>query len=182
MKLMLSFSIVFVIAAMCLPGCESKAETSGGNSAVASDQPGISASVFVETAPANAMAVSELKASDKRDGEVVVRGRIGGRARPFVDGAAVFVLIDSKLKSCNELHGDDCRTPWDYCCETPESIAANTATIQIVDADGKPIRQGAEGEFGLKPLARVVIAGEIASRSADGNLLINARRIRVQPQ
>lgn len=164
-----------------IAGCDNKPTDNETTAADApnAQSPGIPAGVFVNPAPAGAVGVHELKQDKASGGDVVVRGRIGGRARPFVEGAAVFVLTDSALKSCDQRHGDNCKTPWDYCCETPESIAANTATIQIVDADGKPIRVSAEGRHGLKPLAEIVIRGEIARRSEDGNLVINAKEIAV---
>ncbi|MCB9853274.1 MAG: hypothetical protein H6819_09285 [Phycisphaerales bacterium] len=173
---MIGISVLFV-------ACDGKSSGGGAPSADSSGEQSsaLPTSMFVETAPANAIGVRKLKERGASSGEVVVRGRIGGRARPFVDGAAVFVLTDAALKSCDQLHGDSCKTPWDYCCETPESMAANTATIQIVDENGKPIRESAEGRHGLMPLAKIVVRGEIASRSKDGNLVINARKIAIVP-
>ena len=109
----------------------------------------------------------------------------GGRERfamrrPFVNGAAVFLLADASMKSCDELHGDGCRTPWDYCCEPRESLAAKIATIQIIDADGRPLRMSLTGRHGLAPLAEITVLGEIAQRSDSGTLVINARKIHVK--
>jgi len=140
--------------------------------------PAIPATVFVETPPAGARGVGEIKADESLSGEVVVRGRIAGREEPFVKGAAMFLITDTSIKPCNELHGDLCPTPWDHCCESPDSLAANTATVQIVDDHGKPLRVSVEGQRGLKPLATLTIAGEIADR-AGGSLVINARKIHV---
>ena len=50
--------------------------------------------------------------------EVVVVGRIGGRVNPWIKGAAAFSIVDRSLKPCNEIEGDTCKTPWDYCCES----------------------------------------------------------------
>jgi hypothetical protein len=99
----------------------------------------------------------------------------------FVEGAAVFALIDSSVKSCDQLPGNTCRTPCDYCCEPPDVLKATTATIQLVDDDGKPQRVRMNGQRGLKPLAELTIAGEVASRDASGSLVINARRIHIHP-
>lgn len=179
MKFLLRETILIVLICGLVSGCESK---SGASKDGASEERGVSAipaDVFVDAMPGEVLDVQTLKADGPRKGEVVVRGRIGGRARPFVEGAAVFVLVDSNLKSCNELHGDKCKTPWDYCCETPESIAANTATVQIVGDDGKPIRASAMGAHGLAPLKEVVVRGEIAEGGDAGNLVINVRSIHV---
>ncbi len=158
-----------------LAGCERGTDTPNQETANAGAT--IPAAVFVEASPGDAIGVKALKDSGRREGDVIVRGRIGGRARPFVEGAAVFVLVDSALKPCNELHGDKCATPWDYCCETPEAMAANTLTVQIVDADGRPIRRSAENAHGLASLSTLVVAGEIAGSSSEGALIVNARRI-----
>ncbi len=137
-------------------------------------------SLFVNEAPPNARAVGELKADAQATGEVVVFGRIGGRAEPFVDGMAAFILADRSMKQCNELHGDTCKKPWDYCCEPRESLAAKTATIQIVDAHGTPLRTAAQGQHGLTPMAEVTIAGTILPRPDTSVLVINASKIYVK--
>jgi len=137
------------------------------------------AGLFVDEAPSGGRSVADLKADKRATGEVVIHGRIGGRKQPFVDGAAVFLLADAGMKSCAELHGDACRTPWDYCCEPRESLAAKTATIQIVGADGKPLRADLAGQQGMSPLAELTIAGEVAQRDG-GTLVINARTIHVK--
>ena len=165
-------------------GCERKPQdTSRGSTAAA---PGKAAALppglFVARAPARARAVAEVKADANAPSEVVVRGRIGGRREPFVGGAAVFLLADSRLTPCNELHGDNCPTPWDYCCEPRESLAAKTATIQVVGDDGKPLRVNLNGTQGLEPLAELTIAGEIVPRGDTGTLMINAKRIYVHPR
>jgi hypothetical protein len=136
--------------------------------------------LFVDQAPAGARGVGALRADASANGRVVLQGRIGGRVEPFVDGAAVFLLADKSMKACNELPGDGCPTPWDYCCEPRDSLAAKTATVQVVDADGKPLRVGLEGRNGLKPAAELTIAGEVAQRES-GSLVINARKIYVKP-
>ncbi len=53
----------------------------------------------------------------KTQQDVVVVGRIGGRVNPWVKGTAAFPIVDRSLKPCNEIEGDTCETPWDYCCE-----------------------------------------------------------------
>ncbi len=170
-----------LMGAFWATGCESKSDNSGDTSAdhVDATTSDVFAGIFVAQPPANAVAVAALKESGQKKGDVVVRGRIGGRGRPFVDGAAVFVLTDSSLKSCDQLHGDRCSTPWDYCCETPESLAANTATIQIVGDNGKPLRTSVKGKHGMESLKEIVIKGEIAQRDDEGVLVINAHQIAI---
>lgn len=162
-------------------GCEQKPPPRAPAAPPAASQPtaALPADLFVTQAPAGARRIADIKADPNAAGEVVVHGRIGGRKAPFITGTAVFLLADASLKPCNMLHGDSCPTPWDYCCEPRDLLTADTATIQIVGADGKPLRTELAGQHGLAPLAEVTIAGEIAQRDASGSLVITARRIHV---
>lgn len=167
----------------CDRGGQETADNSNATAMADRTGSGVRDGIFVDTVPAGAQGVAELKKNAVENSDVVIRGRIGGRAQPFVDGAAVFVLTDSSLKSCDQLHGDACKTPWDYCCETPESIAANTLTVQIVGDDGKPLRESVRGTHGLDRLKEIVVAGKIASRDeSGGTIVINASRIAVVDQ
>jgi len=185
---MKKFTITFTLMALALAGmgimgCEQKSEQAASRSPNA-NQPtaaALPANLFVQSLPDGARSVAEIKADADATGEVLVRGRIGGRVEPFVDGAAVFLLADASMKSCDELHGDSCLTPWDYCCEPRESLVAKTATVQVVGADGKPLRRSLKGQHGLAPLASITVAGEIAQRDGSGILVINAHRIHVKP-
>lgn len=150
-------------------------QQSGGAQAVLPDD------LFVDEAPAGARGVGEVKADADVTGEIVVTGRIGGRPKPFVEGAAVFVIADAKLAACSDRPGDSCPVPWDYCCEPQEERLANMATVRIVGEDGKPLSMSLAGKHGLDPLATVTVVGEIQPRSDTSVLVIDARRIHVDP-
>jgi hypothetical protein len=99
------------------------------------------------------------EASQVKDGEeIVVVGRIGGSKKPFT-GRASFTIVDASLKPCNELEGDTCEEPWDYCCEPLENLARATLLIKIVDPDGKTFSEDAQTTLGLEPLQTVVVRG-----------------------
>ncbi len=83
--------------------------------------------------------------------------------------------MDPALPSCRE-RGDGCRKPWDYCCETPETIAANSATVQLVD-DGRDPRAIDLGTHGFEPLDEVVVVGTVGPRPNEAMLVINAEKI-----
>lgn len=128
---------------------------------------------FLTKQPDGAKSVEEIKASAKAGDRVVIRGRIGGSKTPFVEGRAVFTLMGPGLKACSDNAEDKCKTPWDYCCETPESIAKHSAMIQVVDAAGNPLRVDFKGNNGLKELSEVVIEGSV-KQATDKILVINA--------
>jgi len=99
------------------------------------------------------------QAADAKDGEeIAVVGRIGGSTKPFT-GRASFTIVDASLKPCNELEGDTCTSPWDYCCEPPENLARATLLVKIVDERGKTLAEDAASTLGLKPLQTVVVRG-----------------------
>jgi hypothetical protein len=120
---------------------------------------------------------TRAKAKDKED--VVVVGRIGGRKSPWVKGAAAFSIGDTSLKACNELPGDTCPTPWDYCCEA--NLPKETLFVTIVDEKtGQTLKQDAREQLKLHELQTVVVQGK-ARRDKNGNVSIAASKIFVRP-
>lgn len=145
------------------------------------DAPKIPAETFVAEAPKDAKDVAALKKSVKKGDTVVVRAKVGGRAEPFVKNRAVFTVADRSLKSCDEIPGDTCKRPWDYCCESAESKKANLATIQFAGADGKPLKVGAQSAGGLEPLALIVVEGVVSEIDDKGTFVIDAKKVFVEP-
>lgn len=136
--------------------------------------------IFRDAPPDSARDISEArKGHTLKVGEaVVLRGRIGGGAAPFVQGRAAFTLVGRGLKPCNEVPGDKCARPWDYCCETRADILAHSVSVQVVDASGQVLRTGFKGRRGLKELSEVVVVGEVAS-SEGGGVVVNARELHI---
>ena len=150
----------------------------------APNAPAIPKEVFVTEKPKDAKPVAEAKKTAKTGDTVVIEAKIGGRGEPFVKNRAIFIVADRKLKSCDEIPGDTCPKPWDYCCEPAESKKANMMTVQFVDKDGKPLKVGAQGEGGLEPLALIVFEGTVAEvdEKADGkgNFVVNVTKVFVE--
>ncbi len=144
--------------------------------------PSIPAAVFVETMPKDAKSVAVVKKNAKKGEKVVMEAKIGGRGEPFLKNRAAFMVADTSLKSCNEIEGDTCPKPWDYCCETSDSKKTNMLIVQIVDAEGKLLKCDANGVHGLAPLRTIVVEGVVASVDDKGNCTINATQIWVKPQ
>ena len=114
--------------------------------------------------------------ADVTDGATVtVRGVVGGSTKPFVEGLAAFTLVDPALESCVG-EGGACKTPWDYCCVDPQTIAENSVTVEF--REGDTIREGSlRGTHGLDHLAAVVVQG-VAERDQQGNVTIVASGVR----
>ena len=119
-----------------------------------------------------------VKNESKEGDEVVFLARVGGRAKPFADGFAIFVVADPSLISC-ELMGDEdhCPIPYDYCCEDPKKITEGIATIQVVDSNGSPLRATMEGAGGLEGSKFLVVDGVVTEKNDDGLFTVDARKI-----
>lgn len=129
-------------------------------------------------APASALDVAEAKKGIKMGDRIVVKGRIGGSKQPFVKERAVFTIVGRQLKACNEIPGDSCKFPWDYCCDTREEILANSATVQVVDAKGAPLRTDMKGRWDLRELSEVIVTGTV-QEIRGAALIVNAEHMHI---
>ncbi len=170
---------VVVLAGACSKSEPPKSDGTAKAEVAADGKPAaelIPASLFVLAEPSGAKDVIPAK-KDAKDGEsVVIRGRIGGGVDPFVEGRAVFTVADLAMPPCS----DHCPTPWDYCCEPASDRAAKTVTVQVVGADGKPMKVTLKDRSGLVPMAEVVVEGRVAQKSAEQPVVINASKIFVK--
>ena len=71
---------------------------------------------FVTSEPSGAVSVLDARKDPKAGKEITVVGRIGGTKKPFAEGYASLVLLDSSVRTCERIPGDECETPWDACC------------------------------------------------------------------
>jgi len=123
---------------------------------------------ILTSAPEGAVSVSEAKANAKEGDLISIHGRIGGRVDPMSPDSPVFTIVDLQLEYCGQHTDDACTTPWDYCCETPETIGSNTATVQLVsDSDINPTTS-------LEPLDEVILQGTVGPRPNERVLTIRA--------
>jgi hypothetical protein len=168
-----------------IAGCDERAESPATRSQSAS--PSQTAAVdtlppglVLAEAPAGAKDVAAVRKEVKAGDEVVLRGKVGGSLSPIVEGRASFQIVDASLTSCDQMPGDTCKTPWDYCCDDPKEVAAHSASVQVVGADGKPLRAPLAGVGGLKPLSEVTVKGTVAKAGDSGTLVVNATGIYVK--
>jgi hypothetical protein len=130
---------------------------------------------FLASTPAGAVDVGAARAGLEDGATVTVRGVVGGSVKPFVEGLAAFTIVDPALVSCAE---DDmaCKTPWDYCCIDPQTIAENSATVEFRES-GATLSASPRGFHGLDRLSTVVVEG-VAEKDAQGNVTIVASGVR----
>lgn len=169
---------LFGVVSLSLTACEEKRPSGAGAAAPPASLP---ADLFLASAPADPAGIKAAKAAGSPGGKVVLRGRIGGSKDPFVANRAIFTLVDDALPACSDNPDDACESPWDYCCEKREDIASNSATVQVVGADGAPVRAGLNGVGGLAPLARVIVIGTVSQKDDSGTFVVSATGLSVLP-
>ncbi len=141
----------------------------------ASDVALLAEKYWIEVAPLGAIGVIEARDKAGVTDEIVVVGRVGD----FVDSRGQFNLTDLSFLPCNQREGDSCRTPWDFCCEPPDELAAGTVVVEF--RDGKSLETARLEDFhGFDHLKEVVVAGH-AERDESGNVTIVARGVHVRP-
>lgn len=139
-----SFSLLLLLGA-----CGADAATTGPPAVAAA--PAVM-KVLLAKDPGDAKTVKAAKAAGPAE-HVVVLGRIGVRVEK---GLAMFTLVDTELPYCGEKNtGDNCKTPWDYCCESKDTIVANSLLVEVRGADGKPIATPALPDLRLLDVAKV---------------------------
>jgi hypothetical protein len=145
--------------------------------AVAAEGDDVGAAYKLAEQPKDAAEVIATRESAENGADVVVVGRIGGRANPWLKGAAAFTIADRSLTPCNEIEGDTCKTPWDYCCEA--DLGQATALVMFVDDAGKVVKQDARELLGVKELDTVYLVGK-AKRDKSGNVTVMAAKVYVE--
>lgn len=168
---------LLIASAVLFVSCDKKsAESTTG---VSVNEPSPALAAVLSAVPAGEpKAIAAIRSVAKPGDEITVSGRIMGAVKPFVDGRAAFILGDPEvLTACNEVPGDECETPWDACCDSPEDKKRATATIQIVGADGRVLKEPVEGVNGIKPLSNITVTGKVADGSSADLLILNATAI-----
>lgn len=183
MMKVLSGMTVGLISLSVMLGCESRtptAEKKPSNAAEATATATMPAGLMLEKAPDGPLEVAAAKQSAKEGDEIVIRGRIGGGKHPFVNNRAMFQLVDSSVPTCDEKGSDGCPTPWDYCCEPKDQVAAKSATVQVTDAEGKPLALNLDMPDGLQPQDTVIVKGKVAKKPNEATMIVTAAGIYVQ--
>lgn len=155
-----------LIIAATLTGC--------GSSLPAGNQI-VDANYHLADEPADAIEILDAK-DQAKDGEaVVVVGRLGGGVKPWIDGRAAFLLIDTRiLPSCNE--GEKCD---ENCPSCAEAMLSASTMVKFLGNDGKVLPVDARDLLGVKEQQTLVVRG-VANRDKAGNVSIAAEKIYVR--
>ncbi len=124
--------------------------------------------------PGASLGVLDAKLEGPAD-RVVVEGRI----REITAGFAQFKLMDVSVPYCGETNReDDCKTPWDYCCEADKKIVANSIVVEVRGADGSPVATPSLPD--LRLLDRVKVTGRLERDEHRNDVLVATGLFRVE--
>ena len=170
-------AVALMACALLLVGCggEGGTESSADPATTGGSLPD---GIILAAAPEGVQPIDKLKADAEEGDEVVVRVIVGGRMEPIVAGRASAIVIDAKVGNACLAEDDHCTTPWDYCCTPKEEMDPNTATIQVVDGDGRVIAADLTQHF--ESLSTLVVKGTVGPRPDAQVLTINATGIYVE--
>jgi hypothetical protein len=131
------------------------------------------ASLFVEPLPAGAREIADAMTTAKVGDTIVLRGTVARSKDAFVPKRAIFTLVDeSTSKGCCPQEGE---LPETACDIPPEG----KATIQILDANGRPLRRDLNGTKGLVPGAEVFVTGSVVAANGKDTLVVRATAFHV---
>ena len=93
-----------------------------------------------------------------------------GRVRAEFDGSASFTIIDEVIEYCGQgAEKCGCPTPWDYCCEDPDTIPEASLPVEVRDAKGEVV-DVASGDIRLLDL--IALKGTLEKTESGGLILV----------
>ncbi len=169
-----------LLAASFFVACGDSEKNSDAGTSVAPPDPAIQA-VLSPVAPDGATSVVEARKTAKPGEKVTVEGIVAGTMSPFAEGFASVVLGDLAMETCDKIPDDKCPTPWDACCADPDTLKGMRLTLQVSDAQGRPVGQSLKGISGLAEMDRVIAEGTVDANSTAENLVIHVSRLHRVP-
>jgi len=128
--------------------------------------------------PDGAMGVIAARESAEDGAPLVLVGRIGGCAKPWVDGRAAFTLLDASMSVVEE--GED-SAEGELCtgdCCASERLGCTTL-VKVVDEQGQLVSVDSRDLFGIKVSDMVVVKGN-AKKDESGNFVMIAKGVFVR--
>ncbi|TWT86716.1 hypothetical protein Mal64_35450 [Pseudobythopirellula maris] len=128
--------------------------------------------------PEGAMGVIDARDSVEDGASLVLVGRVGGAANPWVDGRAAFTLLDPSMSVV--ANGEDSGSSelcLDDCCAVDRQKC--TTLVKVVDATGKIVPVDSRELFGLKVSDMVVVKGT-AQKDRSGNFVMLASGVYIR--
>ncbi len=167
-----------LIGLTCVAGC-GKAPESTAALITPTATPKIDSSLFLlHEEPTGAVGVMAARESAEDGKPLVLVGRIGGTANPWIEGRAAFTLLDASMSVVAE--GEDSEENelcMGDCCATERLDC--TTLVKIVDSQGKLVAVDSRKLLGLKESDMVVLQGT-AKKDKNGNFVMLAKSIYIR--
>ena len=164
-------SLTIVTATGCGTAANSATNTTSNTTTTAAD---IDASQYqLAEEPADAIGVIAARESAVDGAPLVLVGRVGGSAKPWIDGRAAFTLLDASMSVVAE--GEDSGEEGEICmgdCCALERKGCTTLA-KVVDSQGKLVPMDSRELLGLKESDMVVVQGT-AQKDQTGNFVMLA--------
>lgn len=169
-------ALLVITAATAFTGCGSSSQPSETARAMATIIDG--SKFLLADEPDDALGVIEARESAENGAPIVVVGRIGGAANPWVDGRAAFTLIDASMAVVAEgQESGDGEVCTGDCCAVER--AGCTTLVKVVDAGGKLIAADSRQLLGVAENDTVVVRGK-ANKDETGNFVVLAEGVYVR--
>ena len=175
-----AFSIVLMSGiAATQSGCGSSATNASDISATNVTPVSIDGSKYVlADEPDGAIGIIAARESAMDGKPIVVVGRIGGAANPWIEGRAAFMLLDaskSVVAEGTESGGNEVCTG--DCCALER--AACTMLVKVVDESGRVLAADSRRLLGVAANDMVVVRGKV-SKDESGNVAVLADGVHVR--
>ncbi|QGJ69410.1 Hypothetical protein PBC10988_10920 [Planctomycetales bacterium 10988] len=129
--------------------------------------------------PEGAVGVLIAKEDAKDQDEIVLLGRIGGQAEPFIKDRSAFMVIDPTIGMMSEEAVDESgEICMDDCCASLRT--ACSTLVKVVDASGKPLEVDARKLLKVKENDLVVVKGKVQRNDEAGTFTIAANAVFVR--
>jgi hypothetical protein len=128
--------------------------------------------------PDGAIGVITAREEAKDGDPIVIVGRIGGAANPWIEGRAAFMLLDASMTLvANRTDSAESEICLDDCCATER--AASTTLVKFVDQSGRVVAADARQLLGVSADDMVVVRGTV-SKDENGNFVVLADGVHIR--
>lgn len=159
-------TMLLIAAGLSLLGC--------GHASSSPHQASPDARYMLSFEPAQSIGVVDFKEQAKSGDTVTVVGRVGGGVKPWVEGRAAFMLVDTGAPiPCAD---DQCGPECPHCAK---ELAESTTVVKFVDEQGKTVPVDSRQLLGIKEEETIVVQG-IANRDEAGNVALMASGIYIK--
>lgn len=176
---MRSLQILTLLVVVSLPfatGC-GKGIDSSATAAYATNVNIDGSKYLLSEEPDGAVGVIAARESAEDGKPLVMVGRIGGTANPWIEGRAAFTLLDASMTVVAEGEMSEGAICTEACCD--EERLACTALVKVIDPDGQLIAMDSRQLLGVKADDMVVVEGK-AQKDKAGNFVMLANRVYIR--